>query len=60
MPLLVTRWEPELVEMADNARHGDGAVTPWWAEVEIKIVILYVRATDNVSLSDSSARSLYE
>lgn len=48
--MLVLRWEFELIEMADDAGHGCGAIAPWWTKIEIKIVILYILIPGNASL----------
>lgn len=50
MPFLVLSWKFELIEMADDACHGYGAVAPWWTKVEIEFVILYILVTGNASL----------
>lgn len=50
MPLLVLSWKSELIEMAEDAGHGHGAVAPWWTKVEVEIVILYIWITRDASL----------
>ena len=36
--------------MPNDAGHGHGAVAPWWAKVEVEIVILDIRIAVNPSL----------
>ena len=50
MPLLISRWEFELIEMPEDTCHGDRAVAPWGTKVEIKIVVLHIRVSRNASL----------
>jgi hypothetical protein len=32
--------EVEIVQMPDNAGHGDGAVAPGWTKVEVELIVL--------------------
>ena len=36
--------------MTDDARHCHGAIAPWWAKVEIEIIILDIGIARDISL----------
>lgn len=48
--MTILSWEPELIEMPEDACHSHGAVAPWWTKVEIKIVILNIGIARDTSL----------
>jgi hypothetical protein len=41
-PFPVLVLEVEIVQMPDNAGHGDGAVAPGWTKVEVELIVLHI------------------
>ena len=51
VPFSIFLGKFETREMSNNARHSHRTLTPWWAEVEVKFVVLNEAIATNAMLS---------
>lgn len=50
MPFAIIRVKLKARQVAEDTRHRHGTVTPWWAESEVKFVVLHILIALDTSL----------
>lgn len=50
VPLAIFLGEFKASKVPNDARHRHGAFAPWWAEVEIELVVLHICIASDIML----------
>lgn len=58
LPILVLNWKVCPCEMAEHAGHGNGTISPWSTKGVVKLVILDVLITWDITLNSLSVRHM--